>query len=334
VRQARWTADGLAVAGVEPPPLPEGFVRVRVHACGICGTDLHLWRREVPPPEGGCPGHEIAGVPVAGPAGLPDRLHAVEPRVWCGRCDLCAAGNRHLCARGGLLGLGLPGGLADLVDAPRASLHPVADSIAPAVAALSEPLAVCVRAIHLARVSLDSRVLVLGAGTIGLLAGLLARDRAAEVAVTARHSHQEEAAKALGIAAIRESDTAAFARERAPDVVIETVGGHADTLDHAIAACRPTGRVIVLGVFAGPRPVDARPLLLKEITVVGSNTYGTTARGAEFRAAVDLLPRHAAELGRLLTHRFPLDRVSDAFACAADKRSRAIKVTVTPLEDA
>ncbi len=330
MRQARWTADGIAVAAAPPQPLREGFVRVRVHACGICGTDLHRWRREIPPPANGCPGHEIAGVPVAGPAGLPERLHAIEPRVWCGRCDLCASGNRHLCARGGLLGIGLPGGLADTVDAPAASLHPVADSIPPVVAALSEPLAVCVRAIHTARLATDSRVLVLGAGTIGLLSGMLARDRAAEVAVTTRHPHQAEAAKRLGIHAVPEADIAAFARERAPDVVIETVGGHADTLNDAIAACRPTGRVVVLGVFAGARPVDAQALVLKEIAVVGSNTYATTARGSEFRAAVDLLPRYASELAPLLTHRFPLDRVADAFECAADKRNRAIKVTVTP----
>jgi threonine dehydrogenase-like Zn-dependent dehydrogenase len=330
VRQARWTADGLELAELEPPPLREGWVRVQVQACGICGTDLHLWRRELPAPAGGCPGHEIAGIPLAGPRGTPERLHAVEPRIWCGRCELCASGARHLCARGGLLGISHPGGLADVVDAPAACLYPVADSISPALAALSEPLAVCVRALHLARPDVDSRVLVIGAGTIGLLAGMLARDRAAEVALCTRYAHQDDAAKALGIASVRESEVAAWAREHAPDVVIETVGGHADTLSVAIASCAPTGRVVVLGVFAGPRPVDARALVLKEVAVIGSNTYGTTRRGSEFRAAVDLLPRHASELAPLLTHRFPLARVSEAFACAADKRNAAIKVTVTP----
>jgi threonine dehydrogenase-like Zn-dependent dehydrogenase len=328
--RAGWTQSGIEVVDVEPPPLRSGWVRLRVVGCGICGTDLHLWRRELPAPVGGCPGHEIAGVPVDGPDGVREQLHAVEPTTWCGRCDACVSGRRHLCATGRLLGIALPGGIAELVDAPAECLHPVAASVPETVASLAEPVAVCVRALHLAELETDSRVLVIGAGTIGLLAALLARDRAGETAIVVRHAHQAECARALGVAPVPEADAAAFARAHSPDVVIETVGGHADTLVQAVQLARAAGRVVVLGVFSGVRPVDALGLLLKEITLIGSNTYGTGRRGPEFRAAVELLPRYASELAPLLTHRFPLARVAEAFATAADKKSRAIKVTITP----
>lgn len=330
LRQARWTERGIEAAPVEPAPLPEGWVRLRVSACGICGSDLHLYRRELPPQPGSVPGHEVAGFPLQGPPGLAERLYAVEPRLWCGTCDLCRVGRRHLCRQGKLFGLQAPGGLADFMDVPREALHAVDPSVAPVVASIAEPLAVGVRAVHLARLQAASRVLVLGGGTIGLLCGLLSRDRCAEVAVTVRHPHQREAARKLGLHPLEEGRADAWALERQPDVVLETVGGRADTIQQAVRVCRPAGRVVVLGVFTADRPVSALLLMAKEVTVVGSNTYGTDRRGPEFRAAVELIPRYRAELEGLQTHRVALADVEEAFRLASDKRSAAIKVTVVP----
>jgi threonine dehydrogenase-like Zn-dependent dehydrogenase len=331
VRQARWTADGLEVVETRPPALPAGWVRLRVAACGICGTDLHQYHREVPVAPGGVPGHEIAGTVLEGPAGLADSLYAVEPLSWCGVCDLCQSGRRHLCRRLRILGIiGAPGGLAEFVDVPRATLHAVDPSIPPRVASFAEPLAVCVRAVHLARLETRSRVLVLGGGSVGLVTGLLARDRAREVAVVTRHPQQVEAARRLGVEPLDEGAVAAWAAEREPEVVIETVGGRADTLETAVALARRAGRVVVVGVFSEPRPVNLLALVLKELEVVGSNTYGQDRRGPEFAAAVELLPRLRSELAGLQTHAFPLESVGEAFACAADKRSGAIKVTIEP----
>lgn len=330
MRQAQWTSDGIELAEVEPPVLRPGWVRLQVAACGICGTDLHLLRRDVPVLPGTVPGHEIVGTPLDGPPDLAEALYAVEPRSWCGGCDPCVAGQRHLCPRGTLLGLTERGGLSDFVDAPREALHRVPGEIDTLTASISEPLAVCVRAVHLARLEASSRVLVLGAGTIGLLSGMLARDHAREVAITARHPHQQAAAKHLGLLALDEGAAQAWALEAAPDVVIETVGGLADTLDEAVSFCRPAGRVVVVGVFAGHRPVNALVLMMKELTLVGSNTYGTDRRGSQFRSAVELLPRYRSEIEALQTHRFPLSSLEQAFECASDKQSGAIKVTIEP----
>jgi len=328
VRQAHWGANGLELVELrEAPPLRPGWLRLRVLACGVCGSDLHALRGDARVSLGLVPGHEIAGARDDSASAL----CAVEPRLWCGACAYCRAGERQLCREGRLLGVDEPGGFADFVDAPPECVHAVAPGIDAAVAALAEPLAVCVRALRRAQVVPTSRVLVLGGGSLGLLAGLLARDGAAETAVSVRHAHQREAARGFGVTALAESDVAAWARERAPDVVIETVGGRADTLARAVDCCAPAGRIAVLGLFApGAPPLDARTLALRELHVLGSNTYGTDARGSEFAAAVALLPRYRAELATLLTHRFELAQVREAFATAADKHTGAIKVVVEP----
>ncbi|MFI5316690.1 MAG: zinc-binding dehydrogenase [Myxococcota bacterium] len=330
MRQARWTESGLAIAEVEPPALPSDWARLRVAACGICGTDLHLWRRELPPPLGLAPGHEMAGTLLDGPRGLADALYAVEPIHVCGSCDFCISGRRQLCGKLEIFGVMRPGGLAEFVDVPAATLHPVHPSVSPLLASLAEPLAVCERAISLARLDSDSRVLVLGAGSIGLLSGLLARDRAGAVAISARHAQQSEAAKRLGLLPLAESEVRAWAAEAQPDVVIETVGGHAQTLLDATRFCRPGGRIVVLGIFSKRSEVNGYLLATRELELVGSNMYGTGRRGSLFRAAVELLPRYARELAPLLTHRFALGELESAFRCASDKQSGAIKVTVVP----
>lgn len=330
MRQARWTESGLAIAEVEPPALAHDWVRLRVAACGICGTDLHLWRRELPPPLGLAPGHEMTGTVLDGPRGLADALYAVEPIHACGHCDFCISGRRQLCGQLEIFGVMRPGGLAEFVDVPVSTLHAVHPSVSPELASLAEPLAVCERAVSLAHLDSDSRVLVLGAGTIGLLSGLLARDRARTVAITARHAQQSDAAKRLGLLPLAESEVRAWAADAQPDVVIETVGGQAQTLLDATRFCRPGGRIVVLGIFSKRTEVNGYLLATRELEIVGSNMYGMGRRGAQFRAAVELLPRYAAELAPLQTHRFELAELESAFRCASDKQSGAIKVTVVP----
>lgn len=306
-------------------------VRMRVAACGICGSDLHFWHGTMPRPVGTAPGHEFAGTIEDGPSGLDDVLYAASPNVACGRCSFCLIGDTHLCdnALGRGLGLGADGGIAELVDVPVANLAPVGASDV-AVAAMTEPLAVALRGVSLADLQPDSRVLVLGAGSIGLCAALLARDRAAEVAVTARHPHQAAAAAGLGVEVLDEDEGTAWAKERGADVVIESVGGSADTMSEAVRACRKGGTIVLLGAFTTPRPVDLSRFMMKELRLQGSFCYGSTRRGPEFAAAATLTGRHESDLASLSTHRFDLADATEAFEAAEDKQSGAIKVTIIP----
>jgi threonine dehydrogenase-like Zn-dependent dehydrogenase len=329
---ATWSEGGLDLVEAAPRPLPEGWARVRVEACGICGSDLYAWREPSLRQIGGVPGHEFAGTVVDGPAGLADRLYAVSPHVVCGRCEFCAAGSSNLCREGSgsggnFMGVNRPGGFAASVDAPVENLYPVDGSVSPLVASLSEPLAVCLRASRLAAAEPGSRVLITGAGTLGLLSVLLARDRVRAIGVTARYPRQRALVEQLGATALGEDDWQEWAREYRPDVVIETAGGSGDTLNVGVQAARRGGRLIIVGLM-GSVPVDIGEVTFGELSIIGSFIYGA-GRGGEFAAAVDLLPRWQPELALLQSHQFKLESIQEAFRCASDKSTGAVKVSVT-----
>jgi len=328
---------------VDAVPVPEpgaGEARVRVGACGICGSDLHLFEAGGLAP-GLVPGHEMMGVVDAvgpGVSGVaPGARVAVEPFRTCGACPACRAGRGNLCPEAKLLGVHAPGGLAEYVVAPTDRLFPVPVDLADPVAALAEPLAVSVHGLRRAAFEPGQRVLVLGAGTVGLLTVLAARAMGAgDVWVSARHPHQAEAARAAGAHRVLDEAEAApdtlgaAARSNGIDVAVETVGGRADTLAAAGAAIRPGGVVSVLGLFMAPVTLDTIPLLMKEATLTWSYCYEHGDHGADFADAVAILDRHREAASRLVSHTVPLAEAPRAFALAADRRAGALKVSVVP----
>lgn len=328
------TPGAIGLRDVAEPVLGAGDVLVQVRACGICGSDLHWFHGALPVPAV-CPGHEMAGEVVAcGPdvqGFAPGARVAVEPMVVCRHCHYCRTGRPQLCPRLRVIGLRRPGGFADRVAAPAYALFVVPDEIDWPLAALAEPTAVAVHAVRLAGVSLGARVLILGAGTLGLLCALAARVAgAAEVLVSARYAHQLAMARRLGAAEPARVANGSIADDLAADVVIETVGGGADTLSDAVRVVRPAGTVVVLGVFASPPALPALALLAKEVRVIGSLMYDRTGPRADFQIAIDLIRQQRGVLADLVTHRVPLENIQQAFVTASDKRAGAIKVAVMP----
>ena len=327
---------------IERPTAQTGEVLVKVHSCGICGSDLHFFHGGFPPPAV-CPGHEISGevVEVGAAAGAlqPGDRVAVEPLVACRECWACRTGDYQLCRRLRILGTFVDGGMAEYVCVPAYALFPLPAGVDFEVGALAEPLAVAVHALRLANVRLGDRVLVLGAGTIGLLSVAAAQAAgAAEVWITARHAHQSTAATALGATGVfsgaEAADALATQAHRQPiDAVIETVGGAADTINDAVHLVRPGGCIAVLGVFTTMPALNALSLIAKEVRLVGSLTYGRPGPRADFDVALALLAAQPERFRPLITHRFPLAEITRGFAAAADKRSGSIKVAIHPAGD-
>ncbi len=327
----RASLDVVEVAKPEPRP---GWVRVKVAACGVCGSDLHGYGRPEMAWAGMRPGHEITGWVDAlgeGVTDAPAGLVAVEPLHACGHCRDCDGGHYNLCAEVGIIGFGLPGGLADYVEVPAHRLHPLPHGMALDVATLAEPLAVCVRAVRLSGLGLGQTVAVIGAGTIGLLAIAAARaGGAGEIHAIARHPRQAELAAAMGADAVH-ADSAALlgaVGERACEIVIETVGGWATTLLDAVAIAAPGATIVNVGCFEGETPLPGPAFFAKEITLRASNCYAFDNGRSDFALAAALLARLDGALAPLVTHRFGLDEVVPAFDAAADKATGSIKVQV------
>ncbi len=330
MRSTRFTSDrGFDVRAVPRPDPGPGETLVDVHRCGICGSDLHFYAGAVAPPAV-CPGHEICGRVAPGsrdvPVGTPV---VVEPIRSCGRCARCRAGEPNLCAALEIVGSQLDGGFADAVLVPSSSVHPIPANVDLDTAVLAEPLAVAVHAVDLAAVAPGDAVLVLGGGIIGLLTAFASVGRGAAVVLSARHGHQARAAIALGADAIGADDGAVrvAVRRRRPDIVLETVGGDATTVDVALRAVRRGGRIVTLGVFTRPLQLDAIRFLAKEVRLTASMMYRRAPR-SDFATALELLGDARARLAPLITHRVPLADIAGGFALAADKRSGAIKVAV------
>jgi L-idonate 5-dehydrogenase len=232
-----------------------------------------------------------------------------------------------------MFGMNLPGGFADYLAMPARHCFAVG-SMDLATAALAEPLAVAVHGVRISGLRIGQRVLVLGAGTIGLMAVVAARaGGAGEILVTARRPQQKAAAKALGADRVfDDADEAALytaAGESPVDLVVESVGGAAATLDVAVRASRPGGTICLLGVYTRPVAFPAMITVGRELTIKGSLVYNRAGSRADFDVAVDLLKRHGAQLDdTLITHRFPLERLSEAFETASDKTRGSIKVTI------
>ncbi len=326
--------EQVRVAVPEPGP---GEVRLRVAACGICGSDLRLLPFGY---MGQCvvPGHEMTGEIDAlgdGVAGLNTGDTAVvEPLRCCGNCPPCLRGQHALCAAGQIFGVHVDGGFAEFACVPMRRIYPIASRVPAPLAALAEPLAVTVHGLDRGHVSGESKLLVLGAGTLGLLSTLAACDRGAEVWISARYPHQAEIARAFGATRVLSENESsleglnALRSEIDFDCVLECVGGGADTLPLAAAAVAPGGHISVLGLFTEPIELHPGPLFLKEVTLAWSNCYQQSQAPTDFAEAVRLIEAHTNRLAPMATHQVALDEIEQGFALAGDRRSGAVKVSV------
>lgn len=323
----------MEVRQTDVPSPGAGEVLLRVRACGICGTDLHFYNGDLPAMASLSPGHEFAGEVAALGDGVDrfaegDRV-AVEPIIRCGRCTYCQTGQYQLCPKRVLVGAFHQGALAEYIVVPAYMLYRLPDELDFDLGAFAEPMAVSVHGVHIANVSSGDKVLVLGTGTIGLTSIMAAQAAgASEVIATHRHEHQGKAALAAGADRIISPDDVDVLQAESIDVVIETIGGKAPTLEQAVHVVRLGGWITVLGLFTQKVPLNALSLMRKEARIVGGITYCRPGHHSDFDVALGILKADSKRARALITHTFALDEAAKAFETAADKSSGSIKVQV------
>jgi threonine dehydrogenase-like Zn-dependent dehydrogenase len=303
---------------VPPAPRP-GETLVRPDLVGLCGTDLELIAGQVDPAYTRYPvalGHEWTGN-VTGESPLAGSRVVVEGIVACGHCARCARGETNLCETYDEFGFTRDGAASGLVAVPTPLVHPIAASVAAEDAVLTEPASVVYRGLVRAGVSPGgaalspgNRVLVVGDGTIALLAAYLVRLWSpAEVVMLGRREAQAELAATAGAARL---ETTAAAAGGDYDLVIEAAGAVEAAAD-AIAAARRGGNVLLLGLPPHGQTVAlaVADAVNNDLTILGS--FGYTA--AAWRDVVRLLNAGLIRPGFLVTHRFALADWADAIAC-------------------
>lgn len=303
--------DGKAAVLDLEDPISDWPV-LEVASTSICGSDLTLLGWNLPVTLG----HEIAGT-------LDGRAYCVEPTVRCGRCDQCLLGAPQRC-RGetphGIIGVAFDGGLADRVAVPPQCLVALPDGLDVRDASLVEPLAVSWHALRKVAAAPGERVLVVGGGSVGLLAVAAAAAMGLEVDLEARHDHQRAAGERLGAGAPRGQY----------DITVEAAG-----TDTALATCvrkaAPGGRIALVGMAADDRRVPSIPFVMNELSMVGCNCYDNGAGGHEFAQSAVVLADNPQIAQTVITHRFALDDAAEAFRVAADRAGGAIKVVLEPV---
>ena len=373
----------LRLTDVPVPDLPDdNWVVVKSKIAGICGSDLGFLRwKSMPSAEPYfqlpiIPGHELFGEVEAVGRRVstlrPGQRVSIDPSLGCRergfrkQCPQCKDGNPGICEHlaegrlkpGILIGTcpDTGGGWGEYFVAHSRRLFPVPDTIGDDEASLLEPFSVCLRAVLNNPPRKRERVVVIGAGTIGLMniAALRAVEPSCRVACVAKYPFQAELAGALGADEVidaRHDDVMERVGALANTAVYKLSGGGAIlaggvrlvydtvtsslTLNQALRMVRGKGSLVVLGLAALPEGVDWTPVWMKEVSIVGSLTYGAEVfqgkRADTFARAIELVARRRADLTPIHPRKYPLDQYRQALGQAARKKnSGAVKISFVP----
>ncbi|WP_431319911.1 zinc-dependent alcohol dehydrogenase family protein [Rhizobium sp. YTU87027] len=328
----------LALREMERPEPARGELLLRIEACGICGTDRHLFKGEFPSRPPVTLGHEFAGIIEKlgdGVSGFREGMRVTgDPNIACGRCPECQRGRVNLCHNLQAIGIHRDGGLAEYVCIPQQQAFELPDTLPPLYGAFCEPLACCIHGVDLAEIRTGSSVIVLGGGVIGLLVVQLARLAGATNVVLATRSEEKRVlAEKLGATASADPSTEDIvARLTAAngllpggaDVVIECAGV-AETIEQAPSLARRGGTVIILGVMPQGVKVGIEPfdLLFREIKLTSSFINPFT-----HRRAADLIASGTIKVEPLISRRIGLEAAVEAISNPA--RRGEIRALVVP----
>lgn len=311
-------AQDIRTENVPDPVLQPHGVIIKVKACGICGSDLHVYKRDE---QGTIFGHEFSGDVVD----VGSKVTGITPgmRVTavgfepCGKCFWCAQGKGHRCSDMALLGYQFPGAMAEYVHIPYAALgrtvFPIPETLSYEDAASVEPLSISYFSVNRAQPKPDESVAVLGLGVIGLYALQVLKSKGVtKILASGRRDSRLEAAKICGAGMVIDAakDDAAEAAMSMTDkmgvnTVIECAGVQA-TFDQSIAMARGGGKIMLVGVYEHPLTWDPMQVIAKNLSLIG-------CLGGNFPASIDLLKSGQVSANPMITHRFPLDQAAEAF---------------------
>jgi NADPH2:quinone reductase len=321
----------IRVDQVPDPEFGPNDVVVKVGACGICGTDLHIIDGEFPPTKYPIiPGHEFGGTVVAVGDEITgikvgDRV-GVDPTLNCGECYFCQRGQGNLCERWNAVGVTTSGGFAECVAVPERTVYPLPEGMSFAEAALIEPVSCVVHGFHMLQPRVGDSYLIYGAGPMGLQNAQVARFNGARVvAIIDINLSRLDVARSFGFDVVGASlDEVRHVAPRGFDNVIEATG-KTKVAEQAIDAVIRRGKLLLFGVCPPGEKAAYDPYKIynEEITILGTmavlNSYGP---------AIDVISAGAVDAKKMVTHTFPIDQFAEAVDLV--RQGAGLKVQIDP----
>ncbi len=310
-----------------PVPIPShNEVLIKVQQVGICGSDIHAYHGKHPFIS--CPivpGHEFVGIVEQAGDGsqeLVGQRVTVLPSLTCGHCPQCREGRFNICQTLRVIGCQAPGAFAEYVLAPKNRVFVLPEALDWDLGTLVEPLAVAVHAVRRARRISGANTLVLGCGTIGLMTLYVLKNYgAASITAVDPQTSRLQLAEKLGATKLQgPADAIAGPIHTSFECV-----GIADTMNQSILATEKGGEIGVLGVFEEDVPVKMGLVQDKELTLLGTLMY----TDSDYEEAIRLLSRNPSYLKELITHRYPLPKVDEAFQRLQQAPQDTLKVVLT-----
>jgi threonine dehydrogenase-like Zn-dependent dehydrogenase len=310
------TFEGSLRAIERARPVPnadEALIRLRLG--GICNTDLELMQGYKD--FSGVLGHEFVGDVCEGPVDWIGRRVVGEINVACGECDMCRRGYSTHCRQRRVLGMvNYDGTFADYFRLVVRNLHPVPETVTDDMAVFAEPLAAACQTLEVAHLGPSDRVILVGAGKLGMLVAQVLRLTGCDLGVIVRRAQQAEILARWGIRSLERS---AVPDEQA-DVVVDCTG-NAHGLADALTLVRPRGTIVLKSTYSGIPQADLTRIVVQELRVIGS-------RCGPMASALRLLEQQLVDVKPLIEARYTFDEAEQAFEHAA--RPGAMKVLLKP----
>jgi L-iditol 2-dehydrogenase len=333
----------VRVVDVETPKIASNEVLIKTQVAGICGTDLHFYSgkngalenliermKTTIAPYKIIMGHEFSGFVTdkgndANDIELNERVTA-WPIIPCHECKYCKMGFTHLCENRRLW----PGAFSEFIKVPLENVIKIPAKLSYEEAAMLEPIACAIHAVKLAEIEKHHSIFILGAGTMGLLVLQVARSFGVEkILVTDVVDFRLEMAKKLG-ADIAMNATKVDSYEKKTlmkdlDVAFECSGSSASTINQAIDLIDKRGTIMVFGSFTSPPQINLLKFRQKELAIIGSEA----SQKIDFLDGINLLTDGKVKVQPLITHKFPLESIRNAFEVALGKeKTKSIKVQI------
>ncbi len=321
---------------IEPTEPGPQEVMLRIAYCGICGTDLHLFKggldyriKHIPQPIGHECSATIEKVGSEVTDWKPGDRVVVRPLDYCGNCVACNNGHSHVCANLKFMGIESPGAFQNFWTVHQRTLHKIPDDLSLPHAALVEPLAVCCHAVSRCGVKPGEYAVVIGGGTIGLITALVLKYRGAKVVVSEINENRLAKLKEMGLDTLnpKEQDLIEYVKADTNGVMADSVyecSGAQAALDATPWLCHPRGNVVLVASYPHPMQYFFREHFMREVNMIFTRVY----EACDFEEALAMMAKKPFDCDALITEVIPLGKVQDGIEKCLDPAGKVVKVLV------